>query len=98
MNFPSVCPHCGHELAPRALACPACGSDHQTGWKNDADIEPNPWATPDSQEYEEILAREFGENQEFLKNRARPGKPKFQQLLAVIAGILALLLLLTYLI
>lgn len=30
-----VCPNCGAEVPQKALACPECGSDDQTGWSED---------------------------------------------------------------
>ncbi|MFH2000109.1 MAG: zinc-ribbon domain-containing protein [Planctomycetota bacterium] len=30
-----VCPNCGAEVSPKALACPECGADDQTGWSED---------------------------------------------------------------
>jgi hypothetical protein len=30
-----VCPNCGAEVSLRALACPECGSDEDTGWSED---------------------------------------------------------------
>ena len=30
---PAVCPVCGEDVPPRALACPECGADHRSGWK-----------------------------------------------------------------
>jgi len=33
---PEICPHCGAEVPPNAKACPACGSDGQTGWSEKA--------------------------------------------------------------
>jgi uncharacterized membrane protein YvbJ len=34
---PEICPVCGEEVPPDALACPQCGADHNSGWKEDAD-------------------------------------------------------------
>lgn len=51
---PSVCPQCGAPLKPTALACPACGSDWQTGWSEGAEVD---WEQPD---YDELLEKEFG--------------------------------------
>jgi len=34
-----TCPYCGSPLPPKALACPECGSDENTGWKSEEDIE-----------------------------------------------------------
>lgn len=30
-----VCPNCGAEVTLKALACPECGSDEDTGWSED---------------------------------------------------------------
>jgi hypothetical protein len=52
------CPNCGAELEPGARACPACGSDENTGWseaaKSDGLDLPD-----DSFDYEEFVKREF---------------------------------------
>jgi len=32
---PEVCPVCGEDVPPRALACPECGADHNSGWRED---------------------------------------------------------------
>ena len=31
-----LCPHCGAEVPRKALACPSCGSDENTGWSEEA--------------------------------------------------------------
>lgn len=59
---PKVCPVCGEEVPPRALACPECGSDHQTGWKTDAYLSDG-LGFPDGDEdfdYEQFIQNEFG--------------------------------------
>lgn len=33
---PPVCPVCGEDVPPRALACPECGACHETGWREDS--------------------------------------------------------------
>jgi hypothetical protein len=33
---PDVCPVCGEDVPSRALACPECGADHNSGWREDA--------------------------------------------------------------
>ena len=33
---PEICPACGAEVPPRALACPECGADENTGWNEEA--------------------------------------------------------------
>lgn len=30
---PEVCANCGSAIPPRARACPACGADERTGWR-----------------------------------------------------------------
>lgn len=30
---PEECAQCGAEIPPRALACPECGADERTGWR-----------------------------------------------------------------
>jgi hypothetical protein len=30
-----ICPNCGAEVSMKALACPECGSDKDTGWSED---------------------------------------------------------------
>ncbi len=29
-----ICPNCGAEVSLKALVCPACGSDENTGWSD----------------------------------------------------------------
>lgn len=50
---PPICPVCGEEVPPRALACPECGADHRSGWREDGEDE-------ESFDYEEFVEREFG--------------------------------------
>ncbi len=49
-----LCPHCGEELPPGAVACRACGSDASTGWQRDAESSsvelPEPSETPSARE------------------------------------------------
>lgn len=50
---PEICPVCG-ELVPRhALACPGCGADHRSGWREDAEDD-------GGFEYDDYIQREFG--------------------------------------
>lgn len=30
---PEICANCGAAIPPRARACPACGADERTGWR-----------------------------------------------------------------
>src|SRR5437588_6959290 len=56
---PEICPVCGEDVPRGALACPECGADHNSGWREDAggydgvDL-------PDEFDYAEFTRREFG--------------------------------------
>jgi hypothetical protein len=32
---PEVCPVCGEDVPPKSVACPDCGADYESGWKDD---------------------------------------------------------------
>lgn len=50
------CEHCGAEVPRRALACPECGSDDQTGWADEDTRHDALWDTFDeNEEYEEVV-------------------------------------------
>ena len=55
---PEICPNCGAAVPANATACPACGSDEQTGWSeqaHSADL-----GLPDEEfDYSEFVQREF---------------------------------------
>jgi len=34
-----VCPHCGATFPEGRLSCPECGSDSETGWKSQEEID-----------------------------------------------------------
>lgn len=57
---PAICPVCGEEVPRNALACPECGADHETGWREDADAVGQSGDDPGDFDYEEFTAREFG--------------------------------------
>lgn len=60
MSRRTVCPNCGCSLKLGAVACPECGSDENTGWKDTATSE-HPDISPfDELDYEDILHKEFG--------------------------------------
>ena len=37
-SAPEVCPVCSEDVPRGALACPECGADHNSGWREDADV------------------------------------------------------------
>ena len=53
------CPHCGAEVPAKALACPECGSDEQTGWSDVAATEGLD-LPEENFDYQDFVEREFG--------------------------------------
>ncbi len=56
---PALCPVCGEDVPPRALACPDCGADHNSGWREDADSYDG-IDLPGEFDYNEFVREEFG--------------------------------------
>ena len=55
---PEICPHCGVEVPPNSKSCPACGSDEQTGWSEQAHCDS--FDLPDDNfDYDDFVKREF---------------------------------------
>ena len=44
------CPNCGEEFPAGRLACPECGSDAETGWKDAEEIDYQSIELPDDRE------------------------------------------------
>lgn len=58
---PKICPVCGEDVPPKALACPECGADHNTGWKPGAlDQDGLDLPGDDDFNYNEFIQNEFG--------------------------------------
>jgi hypothetical protein len=59
---PEVCPVCGEDVPRGALACPECGADHESGWREGAEIHDGLNLPDDEEEfdYDEFLQKEFG--------------------------------------
>ena len=57
---PQICPVCGEDVPPRALACPECGADHNSGWREDADAYDGVDLGEDEFNYDEFVGEEFG--------------------------------------
>ena len=56
---PDICPACGTPVPPNARCCPECGSDHETGWSDDATAQH--LGLPDDEfDYDEFVKKEFG--------------------------------------
>jgi hypothetical protein len=56
---PEVCPVCGEDVPRGALACPECGADEKSGWREDAERYDGV-DLPDEFDYDEFTRREFG--------------------------------------
>ena len=57
---PEICPVCGEEVPRGAKACPECGADELSGWREDAD-ETGGLDLPDEEfDYDEFVKKEFG--------------------------------------
>lgn len=56
---PEVCPVCGEDVPPKALACPECGSCHNTGWKEDADVYDGLDLPDGDFDYDDFVRKEF---------------------------------------
>lgn len=56
---PEICPVCGESVPPRAQACPECGADHNSGWKEDADLTGELGIDEEEFDYDDFVKREF---------------------------------------
>ena len=56
---PEICPVCGEDVPRGALACPKCGADHNSGWREDASSYDGV-DLPEDFDYDEFAQREFG--------------------------------------
>jgi hypothetical protein len=56
---PEICPVCGEDVPRGALACPGCGADEKSGWREDAESYDGV-DLPDEFDYDEFTRREFG--------------------------------------
>jgi uncharacterized membrane protein YvbJ len=57
---PKVCPVCGEDVPPTALACPDCGADNSSGWREDAETYDAVGLTEEDFNYEHFVKEEFG--------------------------------------
>jgi hypothetical protein len=57
---PKVCPVCGEEVPRGALACPKCGADHRSGWREDAGTYDGVDLPEHDFSYRDYVAKEFG--------------------------------------
>ena len=57
---PELCPVCGEDVPRDALACPQCGADHNSGWREDADTYDGVDLPEHDFNYDDFVKREFG--------------------------------------
>jgi len=60
LRTPKVCPVCGEDVPSTALACPECGADHNSGWREDAETYDAVDLPDEDFNYEEFVRQEFG--------------------------------------
>jgi hypothetical protein len=60
LKTPDVCPVCGEDVPRSALACPACGADHNSGWGQDAETYEALDLPDEDFNYDEFVHKEFG--------------------------------------
>ena len=60
LGAPDVCPVCGEHVPSGALACPDCGADHNSGWREDADGYDAVDLPDEDFNYDEFIREEFG--------------------------------------
>jgi uncharacterized membrane protein YvbJ len=82
---PEECPVCGEEVPRGALACPQCGADHNSGWKEDAHTYDGVGLPEHDFNYDNFVQQEFG-------SQAKPAGLKTIWWIVGIALIIVLLL------
>lgn len=80
------CPNCDSEVPEGALACPECGACEETGWSERARYDAIGVDYDEGEiDYDEFVKEEFGSEARFWNGK--------RLLIAIVAGILALLFL-----
>lgn len=83
---PKVCSVCGEEVPHGAQACPQCGADQRSGWKEDADTYDGVGLPEDDFNYDDFVEQEFGSK----------AKPAGLKKIWWIVGIILIIILLLY--
>ena len=60
LNSPTVCPVCGEDVPRGSLACPECGADDRSGWREDAESYDATDLPARDFNYDEFVRNEFG--------------------------------------
>ena len=59
---PETCPVCGEDVPRNALSCKHCGADHNSGWREDADIYDGTDVPESAFDYDDFIHQEFGQS------------------------------------
>lgn len=57
---PEICPICGEDVPRGAVACPECGADHNSGWREEADTYDSVDLPNGDFDYDDFVREEFG--------------------------------------
>ena len=79
---PEICPVCGEDVPRGAKACPECGADERSGWREDADTTGGLDLPDEEFNYDEFVKKEFG-------NEAKPEGISWAWWAAAVAALLA---------
>jgi hypothetical protein len=60
LKTPEICPVCGEDVPGGALACPECGADHNSGWREGAGTYEALDLPDEDFDYGEFVRQEFG--------------------------------------
>lgn len=60
LQSPEVCPVCGEDVPRGSLACPECGADHNSGWRDDAASYDGLDLPGEDFDHDDFVEREFG--------------------------------------
>ena len=60
LTAPETCPVCGVDVPTKALACPSCGADRQSGWNDEATGLDGVDLPGEGFDYDQFVQREFG--------------------------------------
>jgi hypothetical protein len=56
---------CGEDVPRNALACPECGADHASGWREDTEVYDAVDLPDEDFNYDEFIKQEFGSSPRF---------------------------------
>ena len=60
LQTPEICPVCGEDVPNGAVACPECGADHNSGWREEVESYDATGLPEEDFDYNEFVRREFG--------------------------------------